>query len=274
MASVVEGAGKGAAAGSAAGPWGAAIGGLIGAGSTLWANEEEKDAADKAKAAYAEQANKGINQLYTGREETKSNFQPYLDAGKQGAEGTVNSIQNRERYKDPTLSNVTPGSVISDYLNPSAAYATRVAGDAITAKALAGGSAGGGMLRALNENANKMALENYNNAYQQALDTGTQRFGQENQIYKNRTDFDQSQIGNYQTLMNTGTNAASNLGTITSNYDTNINTSYKDLGNSQAGGEYLKGSSNSAATQQGGNLIGQGVQGLVGSYLSQNGEDE
>lgn len=275
MASVVQGAGQGAAAGSVAGPWGAAVGGVLGAAGTLWANSEEQDAAEKAKAAYAEQANKGINTLQGGRMENTANQTPFIQAGQAGAAGTLSSIQNRQQAEQPTQSNVTPSGVVSDYLNPSAAYTTRIANDAITAKALAGGSAGGGMLKALSDNANKMAMTNYNTAYQQALDTGTQNFNQGQQIYSNKTAYDQSQIGNYQNLMNTGENAASNLGTTNLGYDNSLNQSFQALGNSNAGGDYLKGQSNAATAQQTGNIVGSTAQNVIGSYMAQgNSEDE
>lgn len=270
MASVVQGAGQGAAAGSVAGPWGAAIGGVLGAAGTLWGNAEEQEAANKAKAAYAEQAQKGINALESGRMETNANYKPFVEAGQAGATGTLSSIQNRTQANQPTLSESSPNRAISDYLNPSAAYTTRMANDAITAKALAGGQAGGGMLKALSDNANKMAMENYNNAYEQMLKTGDQSFGQEQQQYTNKTNYDQSQIGNYQNLMNTGANAVSNLGTTNLGYDNNLNQSFQALGNSQAGGDYLKGQANSAAAQQTGNLLASSVQ----NYLSSNNGDD
>lgn len=275
MASVVQGAGQGAAAGSVAGPWGAAIGGVLGAAGTLWGNAEEQEAANKAKAAYAEQAQKGINALESGRMQTNTSYAPFVEAGQAGATGTIGAIRGRTQADQPTLSESSPNKAISDYLNPSAAYSTRVANDAITAKALAGGSAGGGMLRALSENANKMAMENYNNAYEQMLKTGDQRFGQQQQQYANKTNYDQSQIGNYQNLMNTGLNAVSNLGTTNLGYDNSLNQSFQALGNSNAGGDYLKGQSNAAAAQQTGNIVGSTAQNVIGSYMSQNsGDDE
>jgi len=268
MASVVEGAGKGAAVGSAAGPWGALAGGVIGAGATLWGNAQEQEGADKAKAAYAEQANKGINTLQSGRAETVNNFDPYLKAGKAGAEGTVEGIQGRVQADQPTTTNASPGLVLSDYLNPSAAYTTRLANDSIRSQALAGGAAGGGMLKALSDNANKMAMTNYNEAFNQMLGAGKLNFDQGQQIYTNKTVYDQSQIDNNQRLMNTGVTANTSLGNISQAYDKDINTAYTDLGNSMAGGDYLKGRSANAATQQSGNLLAKGSQDLIGSYLS------
>ena len=268
MESVVEGAGKGAGAGSVAGPWGALAGGVIGAGATLWGNAQEQEVEAKAKAAYAEQANKGINTLQSGRAETVNDFNPYLKAGKVGVEGTVQGIQGRVHAGQPIQSNVNPGMVLSDYLNPSAAYTTRLANDSIRSQALAGGAAGGGMLKALSDNANKMAMTNYNEAFIQALNAGKLNFDQDQQIYTNKTNFDQSQIDNNQRLLASGLAANTSLGNISQAYDKDINTAYTDLGNSMAGGDYLKGRSANAATQQSGNLLAKGSQDLIGSYLS------
>ena len=265
MASVVEGVGKGAAAGSVAGPLGGAIGGLLGAGSTLFSNHAEREAAEKAKKAYSEQAYKGIEQLKEGRQQNTDAQNPYIAAGHTGVGSALASTQGRTQAEQPIVSNSSPQKALEDYLNPSAAYTTRIANDAITAKALASGGAGGGMLKALSDNSNKMAMVNYNNAYEQMLKTGDQNFTQGQQIYKNNTDFDQSQIGNYLDIGKVGEAAAANLGTTNLGYDTDINSSYKDIGNSNAGGDYLKGLSNSAATQQTGNLLASSLQ----NYMSE-----
>ena len=275
MADVLNNAGTGAKIGTVlGGPMGAAIGAGVGGGASLlgnyFAGESADQAAEQAKQQYAEQAQHGINTLQHGLEQNTQNFQPFVQAGQAGATGTLNSIQNRVQADQPTLSNTSPAD-IEKYLNPSAAYSTRSSNDAIRASALASGAAGGGMLKALSDNANKMAMTNYNNAYQQMLDTNNQNFVQGQQIYSNKTNYDQSQIGNYQNLMNTGAGAAGTEGNINLGYGNSLNQAYENLGNSNAGGTMTQGNVRSSVLQNAGNTVGNMAQQsspLVGQILS------
>ena len=269
---VASGAATGATVGSLAGPMGTGIGAVLGGGASLLGNLFGSDSAskaqEKARQAYETQAVKGINTLSAGMDQNTANQTPFIQAGQTGATGTVNAIQNRVQADQPTLSNSSP-SKVSDYLNPSSAYTTRLANDAIQSKALASGAAGGGMLKALSDNANKMAMTNYNNAYQQMLDTGTQNFNQGQQVYSNKTNYDQSQIGNYQNLMNAGESAAANTGNTNLQYSNNLNQAYENLGQSNAGAEVGKGNIAATSSQNTGNLIGSTIQNSgVGSLLS------
>jgi hypothetical protein len=266
MADVISGAVTG-------GLTGGGVGAVLGGGSALLGNlfgsDSASKAAQKAKEEYAKQAQLGINTLSTGMEQNTANQTPFIQAGQTGATGVVDAITGRTQAAQPTLSESNPNKAVSDYLNPSSAYTTRLANDAIQAKALAGGASGGGMMKALSDNANKMAMTNYNNAYQQMLDTGTQKFGQEQQQYTNKTGYDQSQINNYQNLMNAGETAAANTGTTNLQYNNNLNQAYENLGQSNAGAEITKGNIGATSSQNSGNLIGGMLQNSgVGSKLA------
>lgn len=276
MADVTGAAGataKGAMTGAAAGgPVGAVIGGGLSLLGNLFGSSSAQKAAAQAKAEYGAKAQQGIDLLKTGRSENVSAFSPYVEAGQRATRGTESAIADRTQYAQPELSNSSP-SKVADYLNPSAAYSTRVANDNIRAAALGSGAAGGGMMRALSENANKLAMTNYNNAYDQMLKTGDQTFNQGQQQYTNKTAYDQSQIDNLQRLASMGVGAASNMGSINQNYDNNLDQSYKDWGTSNAGGTMARGNIQATAAQNSGNIAGQMAQNFsgipaVGNYLS------
>lgn len=265
VSNVIKGAGTGAAMG---GPYGAVLGGGAALLGNLIGGNSAEAAAEKARKEYALQAQKGIDTLNTGREQNTANQTPFIQAGQYGATGVVNAIKNRVQADQPTLTNTSPANV-SDYLNPSAAYTTRLSNDAIQSKALASGAAGGGMLKALSDNANKMAMTNYNDAYNQMLNTNNQNFGQQQQTYTNKTGYDQSQIGNLQGLMNTGEIAAANTGNTNLQYNNNLNQAYENLGQSNAGAAMSKGNIAATSSQNAGNIVGGMLQNSgVGSVLS------
>lgn len=269
VADTASGAAKGAAVG---GLPGAIVGGGLSLLGNLFGQSSADKAAREARAAYGAKAQKGIDTLTSGRKETVERYTPYLDAGGRAIPKTEQAIDTRTQHEQPVESMSSPDKV-SEYLNPSAAYSTRVANDSIRAAALGNGAAGGGMMRALSENANKLAMTNYNNAFDQMMKVGDQRFSQGQQIYANKTGYDQSQIDNQQRLANMGATAAANAGQQSLQYDNNIDQSYKDWGASDAGGAVLRGNIAATGNQNTGNIAGQMAQNIVGTkpvgdYLS------
>lgn len=222
----------------------AAIAG-IGLGSKLLGGFLGSDAANKATQRGMDQfkqyTNQGTDVLNQGKAGVTTAFDPYTAAGSVGAAGFANSIQNRTQANQPSLSQSTPQKALTDYLDPSAAYTSNEALKATQASALAKGGMGGGLAKALGNQAQDYAMKNYNNAYQQMLDTGNQAFGQENTIYGNKTAYDQSQIGNYGNLAQMGLGATGTSQGLLGNYNNQINQNYGDIANAMMSGSVQKG---------------------------------
>jgi len=233
------------------------------AGSFLGGNAQNKST-QQGMDAYKDYMNQGISTLNQGKSSSNAAFQPYTNAGTQGLQGYQTSIQNRQQAVQPSLSNSNPQTAISSYLDPSAAYTSDQAMKATQASAIAKGGMGGGLAKALSNNANKMAMTNYNNAYQQMLDTGNQNFGQQNTIYGNKTAYDQSQIGNYGNLANMGLQATGTNQGLQYQYNNGINQNYGDLAASQQSGYNQKGKTSGDMWNNIGSSLSSGITSLFG----------
>lgn len=233
------------------------------AGSFLGGNAQN-ESTQQGMDAYKDYMNQGISTLNQGKSSSNAAFQPYTNAGTQGLQGYQTSIQNRQQAAQPSLSNSNPQTAISSYLDPSAAYTSDQAMKATQASAIAKGGMGGGLAKALSNNANKMAMTNYNNAYQQMLDTGNQNFNQQNTIYGNKTAYDQSQIGNYGNLANMGLQATGTNQGLQYQYNNGINQNYGDLAASQQSGYNQKGKTSGDMWNNIGSSLSSGITSLFG----------
>ncbi len=165
---------------------------------------------NRGEAAYGQKQQMGIDTLNAGKTQNTQAYSPYTTVGSQGAAGFGNAAQNY-------LSNVGTGPQATDfrttaggtqdYLDPSAAYTSDQANKATQASALAKGGMGGGLAKALSNNANKMAMTNWNNAFQQQALANQQNFGQSNQQWQNNFNAQNQNVANYSNLANLGLNA-------------------------------------------------------------------
>lgn len=190
----------------------------------MWAANE---ALDNGYDRYQNEQQKGINTLQQGQAGANTAFSPYSAAGTSGIGAANTDIMGRQQSANPNLTNTSPNAV-SSYINPSAAYSTDQARKASEASAAATGGMGGGMQRALSNNANKMGMTNYNNAYQQMIDTNNQNFGQQQQLYKNNTDYQQQQIQNKMGLGQLGLSATTANQGLQGQYNSGISNMYGD----------------------------------------------
>lgn len=234
------------------------LGGIIGANS-------QNDATQQGMDAYKQYAQQGIDTLNQGKASSNAAFQPYTNAGATGVTGYTDSIKNRQQAAQPNLSVSNPQEALNKYLDPSAAYTMDQASKATQASALAKGGMGGGLAKALSNNANKMAMTNYNNAYQQMLDTGNQNFGQQNTIYGNKTAYDQSQIGNYGNLANMGLQATGTNQGLQYQYNNGINQNYGDIAASQQSGYNQKGKTSGDMWNGIGSSLSSGISSMFGA---------
>lgn len=205
----------------AAGAAGLGTGIISGIGSAVGAHLALGELND-AKAGYDKTMGQGIETQQHGLDQANAAYQPYTGAAGSTLAGYTGDINGRQQAQGPSLGSYDPNA----YLNPSAAYTTSQANTAAQSSSLAHGGLGGGLGKALSNNANKMAMTNYNEAYQKMLDTNAQKFGQGQQLYTNATDYQQQQIankGNAATLALQGLSAGSQLA---SGYRGNISNLY------------------------------------------------
>lgn len=220
-------------------------GGIInGIGSAVGANSA-LDELNDVKASYDQTMGRGIQTQQQGLDQANAAYLPYTGAAGSTLAGYTGDINGRQQAQGPSLGSYDPNT----YLNPSAAYTTSQANTAAQSSSLAHGGLGGGLAKALSNNANKMAMTNYNEAYQKMLDTNAQKFGQGQQLYTNATDYQQQQIankGNAATLALQGLNAGSQLA---SGYRGNISNLYGKMADTGLDiGENKASLANSATT--------------------------
>lgn len=220
----------------------------------------------KGMNAYKNYVGQGTNILSAGAQSANQAYSPYTQAGQTGVQGYTDAIQNRQNAPMAAVTDNSAQNALTNYLDPSAEYTMDQASKATQASALAKGGMGGGLAKALSNNANKMAMTNYNNAYNQMLQGNAQTYGQQNTNYQNQTAYDQSQIGNYGNLANlgltaTGQNQQNQLG-----YNNLINQNYVDIANSQQSGWNQKGKIFGDTANSFGNNLASGISSIYGAY--------
>lgn len=190
---------------------------------------------------YRNYTNIGTNLLQQGQQAAANAYSPYTQGGAASYLGAQNAIANRQQAQNPTLQPTTATSA-QDWLNPSMAYSTNMANKQLQATGLAGGAVGGGLLRALSNNANQYAQQNWNNAAQQALAANNQNFGQQQQLYQNTNDYQQQQIQNELNMGQLGLQAVNGLNQNQLAYNQDINQNYGNIAANQQSGRNAMGS--------------------------------
>lgn len=210
--------------------------------------------------AYKNLANQGVSTMQGGKKASDAAYSPYTQAGQTGVQGQTAATQNylnavgtgpqANQYK-------TTAQGTQAYLDPSANYSTDQANRAMQASALAKGGVGGGLGRALSNNANKMAMTNYNNAFQQQLGANQQNFGQANQQFQNNMAAQNQNIANYTNLTNTGLQATQGNQQNQLAYNQGINQNYLNQADAMQSGWNAKGQIfNNTAYATADNIIG------------------
>ena len=191
--------------------------------------QEANDQLNYGKGEYNKFVNQGIGTMQGGASGSTNSFLPYTQAGETGLTGLTSGITGRTQAQLPTQTDNSANNAIQNYLNPSAAYSTDQANKAIEASAIASGGMGGGLAKALSNNANQLAMTNYNNAYNQMLQGNNQTFNQQQLNYQNNNDYQQQQIQNYQNLAGLGLNANTTNQANQLAYNQGINKDYMDM---------------------------------------------
>lgn len=198
---------------------------------------------------YKNLANQGINTLNQGKGEANAAFNPYTTAGQTGVAGQTAATQGYLGAVDPSQYKTTAQGAQA-WLDPSAAYSTDQANRAMQASALSKGGVGGGLAKALSNNASKMAMTNWNNAAQQQLQANSQNFGQNKSVQD-------SNVGNWSNLAQQGLQATGQNQNIQAGYNSGINSNYLSQADAMQSGWNSKGKVfNDTATGLGNNLTG------------------
>lgn len=208
--------------------------GLIGAASSAIGGIGQSRAYNRGLAQYKNFANQGIDQLKSGMQTATQAYDPYAQSGQAGLTGELAAVQGRQQAQLPQLQQTTAESARA-WMDPSANYMQDQARKAAQASGLATGATGGGMQKAIADNAAKMGLTAWNNAAAQNLAANQANFGQQQQNYQNTTDYQQQQIGNYGNIANRGLQSQNALQGLLGNYNTGINQNYLNMGQAALG---------------------------------------
>lgn len=203
----------------------------------------------KGMTAYRNLANQGVSSLEQGKKGANAAFDPYSSAGKTGLQGQTGAAQGYLGAVNPEAYKSTAGGV-NDWLNPSAAYSTDQANRAMQASALAKGGMGGGLAKALANNAQKMAMTNWNNAAQQQLQANSQNFAQ------NKGTLD-SNMANWSNLAQQGLQATGQNQQLQAGYNSGINNNLLEQAAAMQSGWNAKGKVfNDTSKDMGDNIFG------------------
>lgn len=172
---------------------------------------------------YNSAINAGSALLANGQQGATAAFSPYTTTGTTAIGNEANAINNRTQAPNATVTDNSSQNAISNYLNPSSTYSINQADNALQSAGIAGGAVGGGLLKALTNNANQMAQTNYNNAYGQMIQGNTLTNSQQNQNAQNTNNYTQQQVQNQSGLAGQGLQAASTDQTLQNNYLTQEN---------------------------------------------------
>ncbi len=231
----------GAATGATiAGPYGALIGGGLSALGSLFGGFGASNSANKARQAFNEQAQNGINVLQQGKTAANAAFNPYASAGDVASQNELAAVQNRQQAQTATYDPVTAAGA-KEWLDPSVNYQIDQSNRAIQASALAKGGVGGGLARALSNNAQKYAQTYWTQAQQNQLAAKNQNFNQQDVNYQRNNQYQQDQINNYGNIATRGLTATGANQTLQSAYNKDINSNYIDMGNAGSIANYNKG---------------------------------
>lgn len=235
------------------------IGGLLAGGvgniaGTLIGGNGQINDIQQGMTAYKNLANQGVRALQQGQSGANAAFNPYSSAGTTGVQGQTAATQGYMGAVNPSAYKTSAGGV-SDWLNPSAAYSTDQANRAMQASALAKGGVGGGLAKALANNAQKMAMTNWNNAASQQLAANGQNFQQ------NKSAQD-SNVANWSGLAQQGLQATGQNQQLQAGYNSGINQNFQGQADAMQSGWNAKGKVFNDTSKDTGNALGKLVGGL------------
>lgn len=210
----------------------------------------------KGMTAYRNLANQGVQTMQQGKSGANAAFDPYSKAGKTGVQGQTAATQGYLGAVNPEAYKSTAGGV-NAWLDPSAAYSTDQANRTMQASALAKGGMGGGLAKALANNAQKMAMTNWNNAAAQQFQANNQNFAQN----KGAQD---ANVANWAGLTQQGLSATGQNQQLQAGYNSGINQNFMGQGDAMQSGWNSKGKIFNDTAAGLGNNIGGGIMSIFG----------
>ena len=170
--------------------------------------------------------------LNSANAQQRSDFMPYMDAGKEA----IGSYQETlARGSGATMPTQSEAFNYDPWTDPSTQYAIQSSNDALLAAGLSGGKMGGGLARATAANTQQQALQAYQNAFDRYQKQSAQNFGQQQQLYNNQTQNWQNMLSGYGNLMGQGQSAAGTSGNLGLGYNQQISNNLNNLASLQYG---------------------------------------
>lgn len=200
-----------------------ALGGAAGLAGGLITSGMMGDAYKKASGQY----DQGANYITDANNTQRQDYQPYMQAGQEAIGNYAGLLAQGSGAQDPTASQAFSYDAWTD---PSTQYRIDQANQGINASALAKGSVGGGLAKALASNSQNMASAEYANAYDRYLKQNNQDFGQQQQLWNNATQTWQNQLAGQGNLMSTGLQATTGTANAAGNYANMYNQNRMGLG--------------------------------------------
>lgn len=210
----------------------------------------------KGMTAYRNLANQGVQTMQQGKTGANVAFDPYSKAGKTGVQGQTAAAQGYLGAVDPSQYKSTAAGTQA-WLDPSASYSTDQANRAMQASALAKGGMGGGLAKALANNAQKMAMTNWNNAAQQQFQANNQNFAQ------NKSAQD-ANVANWSGLAQQGLQATGQNQQLQGQYNSGINQNFMNQGDAMQSGWNAKGKIFNDTSKDLGDTVSGGIMKVFG----------
>ena len=230
---------------------GSLVGGLIGS-----------NAAEDAAAAQTRALQEAIALQRQQYETSQKQIAPYVSAGAGALENYRNLASG---LTQPGFTYEQKPFSYSNYDNPGARYAMQQAAQAINESSIARGAAGGGTAKAIAQQINDIAGQNYNNAFEQWLKESQLRQGQAENKYARDLGFQNQKIGYQKDIADTGLNASLGGGQLGQRQTESIGGLMGDVGAAKATGKLAGASALTSGVSGLGNAITSGLGMLYGS---------
>lgn len=159
--------------------------------------------------------------------DSKTNLNPFIEAGQRGAAGYENAITN---FTQPTLDFQKKDFTLDNWKDPGYDYRIAEANKAIEGAAAAkGGALGSGALKSLQTRGQDMASQEYQNAFTRFDADQKRKLNESLGIYDRDFQFGTQNIKNYGDLSNLGLGAAGTLGGLGQGFGSQVGQTYSNM---------------------------------------------
>lgn len=174
--------------------------------------------------------------------DSKTNLNPFIEAGQRGAIGFENAITN---FTQPTLDFQKKDFTLDNWKDPGYDFRLAEAQKAIEGAAAAkGGALGSGALKSLQGRSQDMASQEYQNAYTRFDNEQKRKFNEAAGIYDRDYQFGNQNIANYGDLSKLGLGAAGTLGGLGQGFGSQVGQTYSNMADNVGTGIMAGGQAN------------------------------